>query len=94
MNDQRGEPLRVQVEMPGQLAPEPVAEAGEDQPAQRSRGEPDLMVAHVGGVGASGPFGQISMRTDDVISLAAAGLALWGARRPPGPAHGSSSVSQ
>ncbi len=40
--------------------------------AVQSRGEPDLMVAHVGGVGASGPFGQISMRADDVISLAAA----------------------
>lgn len=29
-----------------------------------------------------------------VISLAVAALALWGARRPSGPAHGSSSISQ
>jgi len=29
-----------------------------------------------------------------VVSLVVAGLALWGARRPAGPAHGSSSASQ
>jgi N-acyl-phosphatidylethanolamine-hydrolysing phospholipase D len=40
--------------------------------AVKARGKPDLMVAHVGGVGENGPFGQISMRAADVVSLAAA----------------------
>jgi L-ascorbate metabolism protein UlaG (beta-lactamase superfamily) len=35
-------------------------------------GNPDLLVPHVGGVGVSGPFGQISMRAADVLALAAA----------------------
>jgi N-acyl-phosphatidylethanolamine-hydrolysing phospholipase D len=35
-------------------------------------GNPDLLVPHVGGVGGSGPFGQISMRAADVLALAAA----------------------
>lgn len=40
--------------------------------AVRSRGAPDLMVAHVGGVGGTGPFGRISMGAEDVIELAGA----------------------
>lgn len=40
--------------------------------AVRSRGTPDLMVPHVGGVGVSGPLGQISMQASDVVDLAAA----------------------
>jgi N-acyl-phosphatidylethanolamine-hydrolysing phospholipase D len=38
----------------------------------RSLGQPDLMVPHVGGVGITGPLGQISMGADDVVALAAA----------------------
>jgi N-acyl-phosphatidylethanolamine-hydrolysing phospholipase D len=38
----------------------------------KSRGELNLMVPHVGGVGTTGPFGQISMGAADVIELAAA----------------------
>ncbi|WP_437332981.1 MBL fold metallo-hydrolase [Sorangium sp. So ce394] len=40
--------------------------------AARSRGRPDLLVPHVGGVGATGPFGLISMRAPDVVALARA----------------------
>ncbi|MGK4006276.1 MBL fold metallo-hydrolase [Sorangium sp. So ce1036] len=40
--------------------------------ATRSRGRPDLLVPHVGGVGATGPFGLISMRASDVVTLARA----------------------
>lgn len=40
--------------------------------AVRSFGRPDLMVPHVGGVGVTGPFGQISMGANDVVALAAA----------------------
>ena len=39
--------------------------------AIRSLGEPDLMVPNVGGVGTTGPLGQISMGADDVVALAA-----------------------
>lgn len=39
--------------------------------AIESLGEPDLMVAHVGGVGTAGPLGQISMGAADVIAFAA-----------------------
>lgn len=38
--------------------------------AVRTYGEPDIMVPHVGGVGTTGPFGQISMGAADVIALA------------------------
>jgi L-ascorbate metabolism protein UlaG (beta-lactamase superfamily) len=40
--------------------------------AVRPFGRPDVLVPHVGGVGVSGPFGQISMRAADVLTLAAA----------------------
>jgi L-ascorbate metabolism protein UlaG (beta-lactamase superfamily) len=38
--------------------------------AVRAYGEPDIMVPHVGGVGTTGPFGQISMNAADVVALA------------------------
>jgi L-ascorbate metabolism protein UlaG (beta-lactamase superfamily) len=38
--------------------------------AVRARGRPDVMLAHAGGVGRTGPFGQISMGASDVIELA------------------------
>ncbi|HET8726846.1 MAG TPA: MBL fold metallo-hydrolase [Alphaproteobacteria bacterium] len=40
--------------------------------AVKSLGRPDVMVPHVGGVGITGPLGQISMGADDVVALAAA----------------------
>ncbi|PTL83000.1 MBL fold metallo-hydrolase [Vitiosangium sp. GDMCC 1.1324] len=38
--------------------------------AVSARGSPDVLVPHVGGVGPTGPFGQISMRAADVVTLA------------------------
>lgn len=35
-------------------------------------GSPDLMVAHMGGVGTTGPLGKISMEAEDLIPFAAA----------------------
>jgi N-acyl-phosphatidylethanolamine-hydrolysing phospholipase D len=40
--------------------------------AVQALGTPDLLAPHVGGVGGSGPFGQISMRAVDVLDLGAA----------------------
>jgi N-acyl-phosphatidylethanolamine-hydrolysing phospholipase D len=38
--------------------------------AIKSLGEPDLMAPHVGGVGTTGPLGQISMGASDVMAFA------------------------
>lgn len=40
--------------------------------AVRDMGQPDLMIAHVGGVGIGGAFGQISMAAADLATMAAA----------------------
>ncbi|MBI3451470.1 MAG: MBL fold metallo-hydrolase [Rhodospirillales bacterium] len=37
----------------------------------RNLGKPDIMVAHLGGVGTTGPLGQVSMGAEDVVALAA-----------------------
>src|SRR5690349_10644510 len=48
--------------------------------AIRSRGSPDILVVHVGGVGSTGPFGPISKRAVDVVD--------WRPRfAPVHPAH-------
>ena len=39
--------------------------------AVRALGEPDVMVAHLGAVGTTGPLGQVSMGADHVVALAA-----------------------
>ena len=40
--------------------------------AVKSRGTPDVLVPNVGGVGSTGPLGQISMKAVDVLALARA----------------------